>query len=90
MSSSDFRITSETANFRKVQLRGSFVNKSGEPILMANEQTKSRYPNVKYFIENSQLVGILTITNIRIIWVGKDPSSNFSVPWVCIKSIKIK
>ena len=23
-------------------------------------------------------------------WIGKDPTSNFSVPWVCIRSIKIK
>lgn len=50
----------------------------------------SKYPAVKYFLENNTIMGSLVITNVRIVWTAKDGSTNFSVPWICIRSAKVK
>lgn len=58
--------------------------------MMPFEECKSTYQNVKYFVANSQSVGTLYVTNIRLVWICKEHSLNFSVPWVCIRTIRIR
>lgn len=35
-------------------------------------------------------MGSLVISNVRIVWLAKDGTTNFSIPWVCIRNAKVK
>jgi Bardet-Biedl syndrome 5 protein len=76
--------------YRDIKMKG-FLTNDKNIITLTGEKILNKYPSVTSLTNDQAVIGALILTNIRILWYSNNIDTfNLSLPWIQIKSIKIK
>jgi hypothetical protein len=76
--------------YREIKIKG-FLTQDKNLIILPEEKLISRFTGASNIQNETAVNGIALITNIRIAWYSNNMDNlNFSLPWIQIKTIKIK
>lgn len=76
--------------YRDMKMKG-FLTQDKNPISLPSEKMISKYLSVANVVNEQAVNGTFFITNVRIIWFSNTVDNfNVSLPWIQVKSIKLK